>query len=237
MKWIIYFLFTVHLFGSNEALREVQKSGVTIVDDNKTIVIHRQISKKCDSVQIKPKSLFGGDFADEEIPKECKKTFVTIAGVLQPMQLYKDIKTVGELEVLTHIKKAQENPKKFVLIDARIRHWYKQMTIPMAVNLPFNEIHAIEEDDMDEHEVEAENKLDEFENMIDILGIIQRKSYLDFSRAKTAIIFCNGSWCSQSPKMILRLINLGYPRKKLLWYRGGMQDWVVNGFTVFKGND
>jgi rhodanese-related sulfurtransferase len=72
--------------------------------------------------------------------------------------------------------------------------------------------------------------------MIDILGIIQRKSYLDFSRAKTAIIFCNGSWCSQSPKMILRLINLGYPRKKLLWYRGGMQDWVVNGFTVVKDN-
>ena len=237
MKWIIYFLFTVYLFGSNEGLREVQKSGVTIVDDkNQTIVIHRQKSKKCDNVHINPESLYGGDFADQDIPKACKKSFVTIAGVLQPMHLYKDVKTVGELEVLAHIKKTQKKPKKFVLVDARTRRWYKQMTIPMAINLPFNEIHIIDEDDMEEDEDKNEKKLDEFKNMIDALGIIQRKSYLDFSRAKTAIIFCNGSWCSQSPKMILRLINLGYPRKKLLWYRGGMQDWVVNGFTVVKNN-
>jgi len=236
MKWIIFFIFTVHLFGLNEELKEFQKSGLTIVDDNKTIVIHRENRERCDSVHLTPKSLFGEDFADQKIPKECKKTFVTIAGVLQPMHLYEGIKTVGELEVLAHMKKIQEKPKKFVLIDARTRYWYKQMTIPLSTNLPFNEIHSMEYDDMDLHEVEAKNREVEFKIMLDTLGIIKRKSYLDFSRAKTAIIFCNGSWCSQSPKMILRLINLGYPRDKLLWYRGGMQDWVVNNFTVFKNS-
>ncbi len=227
MKRLLYFLFTAYLFGSNDSLREVQKKGVTVVDGNKTIVIHRQKSKECDNVHINPKTLFGSDFADQDIPKACKKTFVTVVGVSQPMQIHRDIKTIAELEVLAHIKNQQKKPEKYVLIDGRTRRWYEQMTIPTAVNLPFNQIHAMTEED--------DNKLEEFENMVDILGIIQRKSYLDFSRSKTAVIFCNGSWCSQSQKMIIRLINLGYPGNKLLWYRGGMQDWVANGFTTVKG--
>jgi rhodanese-related sulfurtransferase len=229
VKLIIFFL-SISLFASNEELRAVQKNGITIVDNNKTIVIQRKNPKKCNNVHINPPTLFGGDFAAKDIPKECKKTFVTIFGVLQPMHLYKGVKTVGELEVLSHIKKSEKKPKKYILIDARTQQWYHQMTIPTAVNLPFNQLHryeVLEEDD--------ENKIDEFEEMIEILGIIQRKSYLDFSRCKSAVIFCNGSWCSQSQKMIIKLINLGYPEEKLLWYRGGMQDWVLNGFTVTKG--
>ena len=53
-------------------------------------------------------------------------------------------------------------------------------------------------------------------------------------KAKTLLLFCNGSWCSQSPNAIMSLVNLGYPLEKLLWYRGGMQDWLIYDFTVSK---
>ncbi len=233
IKLIIYILLAVNLFGSNEDLREVQKNGVSVVENNRTVVITREKDKECNLIPINPESLFGGDFANKNISKKCKKTFVTTFGVLLPMHLYRGIKTVGELEVLAHIKKADQDPERYILIDARNQTWFHQMTIPTAINLPFNQIHQHEH--LDEDDEDDEDMIDEFEEMIKTLGIIKRKNRLDFSRSKSAVIFCNGSWCSQSQKMIAKLINLGYPKKKLLWYRGGMQDWVINGFTVTKG--
>ena len=53
----------------------------------------------------------------------------------------------------------------------------------------------------------------------------------DFTEAKTMVLFCNGSWCSQSPNMIKKLIAIGYPTKKLKWYRGGMHDWLNLSMT------
>ena len=56
----------------------------------------------------------------------------------------------------------------------------------------------------------------------------------DFSHAKTALFFCNGAWCVQSRVAIQKLILMGYPKEKLLWYRGGLQDWLLFGFSVVK---
>ncbi len=227
MRGIIYFLLTVNIFASNGHLKEFQNISLKIVDDNKTIIIKRYKNKKCADQHINPKSVFGGSYIGENIPKNCTKSFITTLGILQPMHLFSGVTTVGELEVLSHIKKARQKPDEYILIDTRRANWYKQMTIPTAVNLPVDEIPR---DDIDD--IEEDDDIAEFNKMIEILGIIKKVNYLDFSRAKSAIIFCNASWCSQSQKTILRLLNLGYPKEKLLWYRGGMQDWLINGFTV-----
>jgi len=231
MKYLVFILLFTSLSAYNE-LKEAQEIGLTIVEHNKTITIKKEKNSKCKNVTVTPSDVFGGEYANKDVPKECKKSFVTMLGVVQPMQLFNGIKTVGELEILEHIKNAMKEPKKYVLIDARTPQWYHQMTIPTAVNLPFNQINDFVE--LDEDEEKYKHRLDEVDDMVDIFGIIHRKTFLDFSRCKSAVIFCNGSWCSQSPKMIMKLINLGYPREKLLWYRGGMQDWVINGFTVTK---
>jgi len=236
MKKIIY-IFSLLLFSlyAEEGLGDVQKNGLIIVNSHgKKITIDRKKDAQCSKKNLNPDALFGGDYAGKKVPTVCKKSFVTHVGVLQPMTLAKNIQTVGELEVLAHIKEAQKESSKYVLIDARMVQWFEQMTIPTSVNLPFNEI--LYDEDIDEDDFESEDEYEEYqdsnERMFEILNIKKNKKGLDFSKAKSALFFCNGSWCSQSPKAIFKLINMGYPKEKLLWYRGGLQDWLIYDFTV-----
>ncbi|HIP30171.1 MAG TPA: hypothetical protein EYG93_07690 [Sulfurospirillum arcachonense] len=57
---------------------------------------------------------------------------------------------------------------------------------------------------------------------------------IDFSQAKTVLLFCNGIWCGQSPYAIKYFLKIGYRAKKLLWYRGGLQSWIMLGFNTIK---
>lgn len=223
------------LLGDN-ILSEVQKEGVTIIDKyGKKVTIDRKQNPICNR-SIQATALFSGDYAGESVLDICKRSFVTQVGVLQPMSLSNGIKTVGELELLTHIKKAQEDSEAYILIDARREEWFKQMTIPTAVNLPFDEIEYEEgksKDDFDEDEGDDYVEYQEhYKKMFKMLNIKKTKNGLDFSKAKSLLLFCNGSWCSQSPQAIYKLINIGYPKEKLLWYRGGLQDWLIYDFNV-----
>jgi rhodanese-related sulfurtransferase len=220
-------------------LSEVQKNGLNIVDKKgKEVKLERNKNPLCTKKNLTPKALWDGDYAGKEVAEICKKTFVTHVGVLQPMDLGKGIKTVGELEVLVHIKNAQKRPKEYILIDARTERWFEQMTIPTSVNLPFNQIDY--EEDKDEDDFESEDAYEEYveayKRVFELLNIKETKSGLDFSNALSVVLFCNGSWCSQSPNAIFKLINMGYPIKKLCWYRGGLQDWLIYDFTVEKGS-
>lgn len=47
-----------------------------------------------------------------------------------------------------------------------------------------------------------------------------------------AFFFCNGPQCPQSPNAIRNLLEAGYPAGKILYYRGGMHDWVTLGLPV-----
>ena len=231
-------LYSPILFGES-LLSEVQQNGVTITDkNNKKILIHRELSPLCTNDIIKPKALFGDAFAGRRVSRVCKKTFVTKIGVLQPMKIGKGIQTVGELEVLLHIKNAEENSSAYTLLDARTEKWYKQMRIPSSVNLPFNEINYIEDVDEDDFDSvpEYETYLVQIKKILSLLNIIETDKGLDFTKAKSVILYCNGSWCSQSPNAIYKLINMGYPREKIQWYRGGLQDWLIYDYTVTKGN-
>jgi rhodanese-related sulfurtransferase len=54
--------------------------------------------------------------------------------------------------------------------------------------------------------------------------IVDRRAELDPDG--TAVLFCNGPQCPQSPDAIRRLLAAGVPASALAYYRGGMQDWV-----------
>ncbi len=63
--------------------------------------------------------------------------------------------------------------------------------------------------------------------------ITERMGELDSNQP--AIFFCNGPQCPQSPTAIRNLLKAGYPPEKILYYRGGMHDWVTLGLSVKKG--
>lgn len=100
-------------------------------------------------------------------------------------------------------------------MDSRTKDWFDKGTIPSAVNIPYDELTFDEDFEL------------EYERAYELLGIkIVDKNKYDFSKAKTALFFCNGSWCAQSPRAIKTLIKIGYPKEKILWYRGGIASWV-----------
>ncbi len=61
----------------------------------------------------------------------------------------------------------------------------------------------------------------------------ERISELD-SEQET-IFFCNGPQCGQSPTAIRALLEAGFPADKILYYRGGLHDWLTLGLPVVPG--
>jgi len=181
--------------------------------------VKRKIPEECKKVLINNTMLWTGDFAHKSVPKACKSTYVHTKGRLLPMSLDMDIETYAELEVLHTLKEMKTNAN-LVLVDSRKKEWFKYRTIPTAINMPFNYFKEKEEYEF------------EFEYALKYLGVVKDKEGdYDFENAKTMVLFCNGSWCSQSPDMIFALMKIGYPSEKLKWYRGGMQDWLSAGMT------
>ena len=137
------------------------------------------------------------------------------------MQIHKKIDTFGEVEVLAYIKQMQDD-KSMLMIDTRDEEWYGYRTIPGAINMHY--VYIMLPKSVDE----------EYKQSLVELGVIGIKKPYDFSQAKTILLFCNGAWCSQSPKMIKALLSLGYPPEKMKWYRGGMDDWLGLSMTSTK---
>jgi len=145
----------------------------------------------------------------------------TNRGKPQPMILSEGIETVGEVEFIELMKKAQTD-EEIAIIDSRKPGWFEKLRIPGAVNVPFTNF---------------DNKEEAISAMEDEMGVVQREDgTLDFANAKTLALYCNGYWCGQTPGMIKNakysLLNMGYPVSKIKYYRGGMQAWTSLGFTV-----
>lgn len=49
------------------------------------------------------------------------------------------------------------------------------------------------------------------------------------------VMFCNGPQCASTPDAIHALTDAGYPPQRLLYYRGGMHDWLTLGFPTVPG--
>lgn len=183
------------------------------------IMVKRDIPDVCQKVPINNEMVWTGNYASDKVPEVCKSTYMHTTGKLLPMYLHEDIETYGELEVLAFMKQMQKDDS-MMLIDGRKEEWYDYRTIPGAVNMPFH------------HFKEREQFEFEFEHDLDTLGVkINKNETLDFAKAKTVVIFCNGSWCSQSVAMITALLEIGYPPEKINWYRGGLESWLGAGMT------
>lgn len=184
------------------------------------ISVKRDIPEECKKVPINNSMVWTGNYANIKVPESCKSTYVHTTGKLLPMHLHEDINTYGELEVLAFMKHMQSDDS-MMLIDGRKQEWYDYRTIPGAINFPFH------------HFKERESFEFEFEHALRILGVkLNTDDSLDFSKAKTIAIFCNGPWCSQSVAMITALMEIGYPPEKMNWYRGGIQSWLGAGMTT-----
>lgn len=142
---------------------------------------------------------------------------------IQPIDLAPGVKTIAELEMLHFLKQASDGDTSTLVIDSRTPAWVDKGIIPGTVNIAWDTLDIGKSDPAAVQDI-LENKF----------GVKQGKAFRDFDNAKTLVLFCNGSWCGQSPTTIKGLLKIGYPAHKIFWYRGGMQDWESLGLTTLK---
>ena len=46
------------------------------------------------------------------------------------------------------------------------------------------------------------------------------------------VFFCNGPQCTATPRAVRALLDAGYPPEAILYYRGGIHDWITLGLPV-----
>ena len=226
MYKIIFLLTTFSFFGfSNEPHTLLTSMGVetdyiNITGEKKRITIKREIAPECKNIHISNDVFWKDKYASLKVSKACKSTFITSAGKkIFPMKIHKDVETFGEMEVMAFIKNMQHD-NTMLFIDTRDEEWYGYRTIPGAINIHY--VYMMMPKVFEE----------EYKASLVKLGILGTKNPFDFSQAKTILLFCNGAWCSQSPKMVKALQSLGYPPEKIKWYRGGMDDWLGLSMTT-----
>ena len=136
---------------------------------------------------------------------------------IQPFQPIKGIETVSELDVIQFI--ADTLPKnKGILIDARMPKWNKAGSIPGSINIPFS--------------VLTPSSKVSYGKILGLLGAKKEGDTWSFKNAQSLLIFDNGPWCQQGVRAMQNLVKVGYPKSKILYYRGGMQYWQILGLTT-----
>lgn len=220
MKRAVFLLLLI-LSASQGADTTLQDSGVALVLEGRQIIVKREIPEKCLELNQNPQNAWGDDYAAKSVPPECKKTFINFMGTVSPIKI-EGVETYGELETLEFLTLVSKNPNEHILVDSRMQNWFDTGTIPLAINMPFM------------HFVQQKKFAKKLEEYLAKLGVVKKEGKYDFSKAKKALFFCNGIWCGQSPQAIAALVKLGYPKNKILWYRGGMQDWRSVAFTDYK---
>lgn len=205
--------------GENGTLGSVVAKHTDSLGKTIPITVTRNVDDKCNKIGIKNDTFWVENYANLSVPEACKSTFITTAGkTIFPMHIHEKIETYAEPEVLAFIEQMQKN-NDMLLIDCRDEEWYDYRTIPGAINIHY--LYLLKGDIFTE----------EYNNALATLGIKGMTKPYDFSQVKTILVFCNGAWCSQSPKMIQALMDLGYPPEKIKWYRGGMDDWLGLSMT------
>lgn len=160
---------------------------------------------------------------------------------IQPRVPVDGVEIAGEYEVLQFMEE-MVNTELGILIDARLPSWYKRGTIPGSINIPFT---VFDHDPTHKDVIRALKLLGAeprdvgsmtrgLEKTMASIGLAsdEKTTYWDFTRAKELMLWCNGPWCGQSPRAIINLVNLGYPKEKIHYYRGGMQNWHLLGLTT-----
>lgn len=58
----------------------------------------------------------------------------------------------------------------------------------------------------------------------------------ELDRQRPTVFFCNGPQCGQSPTAIGKLLEAGHPPENILYYRGGLHDWITLGLPTAAGD-
>jgi rhodanese-related sulfurtransferase len=117
-------------------------------------------------------------------------------GTIQPMTLAPGVQTIGELELIEHLRAGRQ------LIDTRRAQFVAHGTIPGSLAIAHTEIG-------------------------------QHLGELDADQP--VALFCNGPQCAATPDAVRRLLSAGRPPALILYYRGGMHDWMTLGLPVDRG--
>ena len=59
----------------------------------------------------------------------------------------------------------------------------------------------------------------------------------EFDPELDTILFCNGPQCAATPDAIATLLAAGHPPGRILYYRGGMHDWLTLGLPLATPED
>ena len=145
---------------------------------------------------------------------------------IQPAVLAPGVETIAEREVIHYLSLMSGGDTSILVVDSRTPDWVKKGTIPGAVNLPWTKLNP----------AKGADPVSILEIMEAQFGVTESEGLLNFSNAKTLVMFCNGMWCGQSPNNIKNLLKFGYPAHKIKWYRGGMQDWEILGLSTVPGS-
>jgi len=136
---------------------------------------------------------------------------------IQPFQPIKGIETVSELDVINFIKD-DLSQNRGILIDARMPKWNRAGTIPGSTNIPFS--------------VLTPSTKISYGKILGLLGAKKEGDKWNFENTQSLLIFDNGPWCQQGVRAMQNLVKIGYPKSKILYYRGGMQYWQILGLTT-----
>jgi rhodanese-related sulfurtransferase len=136
---------------------------------------------------------------------------------IQPFQPIKGIETVSELDVIDFIKDTLPT-NKGILIDARMPKWNRAGSIPGSTNIPFS--------------VLTPSTKVSYGKILGLLGAKKEGNKWTFKNAQSLLVFDNGPWCQQGLRAMQNLVKIGYPKSKILYYRGGMQYWQILGLTT-----
>ncbi len=160
---------------------------------------------------------------------------------IQPTRVAPSVETVAEIDIFDFLENEVVTGSG-VLIDARLPSWFKKGTIPGSVNIPFTVFEGASgeqqlTDALYKLGVRKRGEVGGFTRTLEGFGFLDgdlKTDVWDFSQAKKLILWCNGPWCGQSPRAIRALLDLGYPKERLFYYRGGMQMWQILGLTTIE---
>jgi len=159
---------------------------------------------------------------------------------LQPMSPAPGIQTIGEVELFDFLERDLREGSG-LLIDARTPSWFSKGTIPGSINIPFSRLSKAPEDPEMIEALERFGAVERAEGpgfgekLLRDWGLEDDPNLTDdwdFTEARKLVLWCNGPECGQSPRAIRGLLSAGYPREKILYYRGGMQMWQLWGLTT-----
>ncbi len=116
-------------------------------------------------------------------------------GTIAPMSLHPEVRTVGELEVIEHLRAGGR------VVDTRQPEYLEDGgTLPGAVAIVHEQI-------------------------------LERREEWDDGSGEV-LMFCNGPQCTATPRAVKRLLDDGFPPARILYYRGGIHDWVTLGLPL-----